>query len=872
LEEFMLRRGLAVTGFLFSLLFVVAPDLRAQEIRLFQPDSIPAGFESAKLAATFSSSSAEWYLGDFNGDGILDLVATPGGDLTLQLGNGDGTFGSAVIAATQVGSVAAVGDFNNDGHLDVVVLDGTPSLKIYLGDGSGSFSGATPAALSAYAGDVAMADFNGDGLLDVVVTYGYWSQRFSILLGNGDGSFQPPLDRDLTDSVTQPVAGDFNADGKADLALVSSGGTSIDVLLGNGDGTFALPATVFAGASPTNLRAADLDGDGHLDLIAIVNNGNNPSWSISVLLGYGDGSFQAVRAIGSSFAYVLALSVGDIDGDGKPDLGIVGSDYNSPSKFLTLHGNGDGTFIAAASYVFGPQLGQVVLSDLDGDGFLDAVAGGYYGNAIWSMLGRPAGRFHGVEDLRVSQPVFGDFDGDGTTDVVNFDLDPSGQAGTLRFRHGNGDGTFSTATSMPVSSNIALRGVGDFNGDGNPDLLTSNQQSFISETDAVIYFGAGDGTFRASAPFRVGNYYGPFFGPVGDFNGDGLSDFVVFDYDYSTNQNLVTTWAGVGDGTFLAGASPSSFTPSSVAAGDFDGDGLLDLVAAADYYPTSEIVLYRNIGGGSFGAPTSVGSVTRYPSITAGDVDGDGRLDLLVGDGGANLFSIYRGHGDLTFDPPLNFGLPNQPAGVGIGDLDGDGHEDIMISTTDSHVLVSFGTGGGGFQAPYAFSVGGNPGVVRALTINPVRLPDIAVVNGDGTTSLVMNSRSRTPNPPSKLFTTKPCRIVDTRRAPAAPTGLSANTTRFLSITDGPCAIPPDASAIVANVTAVRPSDNGDFRLFPAGTALPTSSTINFAAGRSRANNAIVPLGGIDEKGISVRCDMPAGFADFVLDVSGYFR
>jgi hypothetical protein len=126
----------------------------------------------------------------------------------------------------------------------------------------------------------------------------------------------------------------------------------------------------------------------------------------------------------------------------------------------------------------------------------------------------------------------------------------------------------------------------------------------------------------------------------------------------------------------------------------------------------------------------------------------------------------------------------------------------------------------------------------------------------------------------ARLYTVTPCRLVDTR-SPPGPTGgppLGANTTRSFPVT-GACGVPADARSVALNVTAVNPTDVGDLRLYPAGQTAPLASTINFAPGRTRANNAIVPVGANGQ--VSVQCDMPVGSTgqtNMILDVFGYFK
>jgi hypothetical protein len=182
-------------------------------------------------------------------------------------------------------SSVAVGDFNGDGHLDLAVAN-TDGLSVLLGKGHGSFQ--TAQSCSARGGSLAVADMNGDGKLDLVTSGG------SLLLGNGDGTFQAARTFPVGIGPFSVAVGDFNGDGHLDLAVANSGSGTVSVLLGNGDGSFQTARTFSAGSFPQSVAVGDFDGDGHLDL-AVANFGFPEAGvpgTVSVLLGNGDGTFQ----------------------------------------------------------------------------------------------------------------------------------------------------------------------------------------------------------------------------------------------------------------------------------------------------------------------------------------------------------------------------------------------------------------------------------------------------------------------------------------------------------------------------------------------------------------------------------------------------
>ena len=250
--------------------------------------------------------------------------------------------------------------------------------------------------------------------------------------------------------------------------------------MGNGDGTFQAPVSFPAAYAPSYLVVGDFNGDGKLDIATANSDGDTATFSVSVLLGSGDGTFQSHVDYASQVVNPAGMVVGDFNGDGKLDIAYA----DRFTGIWIFAGRGDGTFPAPTQLMFpGLYATELITADVNGDGKLDLIAIGNTTastSAVYVFLGKGDGAFQsGVSYAVANFPNFiaaSDLNSDGKLDLAVAENYGTGSVDVLL---GNGDGTFQTAVNFPTGlsscdfSAVALA-LGDFNGDGTVDVTTPN--------------------------------------------------------------------------------------------------------------------------------------------------------------------------------------------------------------------------------------------------------------------------------------------------------------------------------------------------------------------------------------------------------------
>ncbi len=499
-----------------------------------------------------------------------------------------------------------------------------------------------------------------------------------------------------------------NGSGFATTAVVNWNGTPLATTFVSHDQvTAAVPASNIAAATTASVTVTNPAPGGGTSNVAFFTV-TSPTTSLTFA--------ASTIPVGTDPSNIV---VADFNNDGKPDLAVINQNQTDSTCYpeggagtiSILLGNGDGTFTNVSPLCF-----------------------------------------PGAPLAAGMQLLAGDFTGNGKIDLIASVQQPGSAGFAFGIFLGNGDGTFSSFSEVDGPFNaIGTIVAGDFNGDGKLDLalpvVSDGQQLFV-------YLGNGDGTFTFAPSLSLSSIGTSM--TTGDFNKDGILDLAVI----STGQQPVTILLGNGDGTFTAAATQPSVanlvSPQSVTAGDFNGDGILDL-AIADAGSSNSVVLL-GVGDGTFNQVTTGAPILSQDSffVTAADFNGDNKLDLAFANScgsecTANTITLFLGNGDGTFPAGLVQTVGNGPLAIGVADFNGDGRLDVAVANSvDNTVSILL-------QAPTATLSS------TALTFGPLLVGTTSAsqsvsITNNGSATLVISSISVT-GANSGDFTATPCAL-----------------------------------------------------------------------------------------------------------------
>lgn len=429
------------------------------------------------------------------------------------------------------------------------------------------------------------------------------------------------------------------------------------------------------GGSPTGLVVVDIDQDGDLD--AVTSNGN--AGSVSVLVGFSDGTLSRIGNVVAGNV-PSALAAVDCNGDGDPDL-LVASENDGGVRVLP--GLAGPSFDAPGPAVDGgPVPRDIAVGDCNGDG---------------------------IEDLFIAD--------EGSSETA---------AGAVTVLIGEGNCSYRKGATLTAGSGTRAIATGDFNGDGELDLVASNTRSnslsvFLGEGSCG--FTVGDVVATGPAPHGV---------DVGDLDRDGNLDLVVAEM----NADGVRVFLGDGAGSFTSATlTPTGTAPVHVAVVDLDGDGAVDVLASNNR--SGDVAVLMGDGAGGFRSARRFVADAQPIAARAGDMDGDGRLDVVVASvvGSDGSVAVLRAGEGGRLQAVEDVAAASGPTAAAAGDIDNDGLPDLVVVHEGGTVLsyrARSAAEGGGFHDPARLVLGGRPLGVTLLDVDRDGWLDLVASDRDG--------------------------------------------------------------------------------------------------------------------------------------------
>ncbi|WP_026903893.1 FG-GAP-like repeat-containing protein [Pedobacter glucosidilyticus] len=826
-----------------------ANSLVAQSLSNFNPIFSPAKANitnsdfSSVQSFTAGTNPFSVAIGDLDGDGKSDLAVINLNSNNVSIfhnTSSSGAINSSSFAAKVDFAIGfspvfvAIGDLDGDGKPDLsVVNQGSNSISILRNTStSGSITSSSFAAkvdfnTEASPTSLAIGDLDGDGKPDLLVT----SQNSNIVSvfrntsTNGSitiQSFAGKVDFPTEANPSSVALGDLDGDDKTDFVVTNQNSNNVSLFRNTStsgtitSSSFAAKVNFTTGTNPTSIAIGDLDGDGKPDL-AVANRASN---NVSIL--YNTSNIGAITS--SSFAekvdfatsnFPYSVAIGDLDGDNKADLAVANFNSNSISIFRNSSTSGSITtssFAAKVDFATGDSPLSVAIGDLDGDSKPDL--------AVANLGSNNVSVFRNTDVLPPTITSFSPLNakpGDAVT-IIGTNFNTTATNNVVFFGATKATVTAASATSLtvtvplgatydfitllnseislatqslkkfnpifaPAKTNITLTDFSpkqdftagtnpisvvhaDLDGDGKPDLIVSNNNE---NTISIYHNTSSNGSINSASytskvDFATGS--NPFFISISDIDGDGKPDIIVPNSNSSSIsifRNTSTT-GSISSSSFAARVdfTLGSSTPLSVAIGDLDGDGKVDIATSNVSGSQNNISVLRNtstagnITSASF-APKVDFFVGFNPyTIVAADLDGDGKLDLATANFGSNNISVLRNTSTTgsinssSFASKVDFITSDLPAFLNVGDLDGDGKSDLVVTNFNSNdfsVFHNTSTTGsitsGSFAAKVDFTTGSTSSSIAIGDLNGDGKPDLAVVNGgQNTVSLYRNVSS----------------------------------------------------------------------------------------------------------------------------------
>jgi hypothetical protein len=722
-----------------------------QQDTIYFGDEVGRFYESQSFGGTTSTTRAV-AVGDVNQDGAPDVVvASETGNSAVFLNDGAGVVSSPGDFERRLGdewqsiSSVTVADMDQDGSPDLVAGTLFDQDAVYLNDGKGDFSRQLPFGSPETTTSVAVGDMDGDGDPDVVT--GNQEAPNMVYLNDGQGNLTTSYPLDDREYVTWSVAlGDLDGDG--DLDVVVGNGVNWDediedadntrnlIYLNDGTGHVGDPLPLGSGYDETlDVALGDLDGDSDLDVVVanalVWDEAGNVASQNMVYLNDGEGFFPTSRAFSTDESETTSVALGDLDGDG--DLDIVAGNYDAQDMIFL--NDGSGTFPTANQVNFGSGSDatyDVALKDVNEDGTVDVIIVGNYLESdtiyFWKGVGtNPVQRPFGMGEGATTSLVVEDLNGDGQLDLVAGGDNGGSRVYLSEKEHLKPGRSASVRTFGGEFEETRQVVLGDVNGDGALDLITGG-------SSGVIYLNHGTGHFPEEEEYAFGDERGISTILVGDVDGDGDLDIVAEETFFNPfpDDGTLMVYLNDGSGTFSKREQPpqtsediAGYLALTMAMGDVDRDGDLDVVTAAHPLPATDeagetildedgetvmvvrLATFLNDGSGVFSRrvifdtySTTTAEWATVEHVALGDMDSDSDLDAVFGVfGESNVLYLNDGSGSFSSDASRTFGTGTDlTTSVVPGDVNGDGSLDLIVGNALEQNVVYLNDGAGGFS------------------------------------------------------------------------------------------------------------------------------------------------------------------------------
>ena len=773
------------------------------------------GTFAAKVDYATGSNPMSVTSADVNGDGMVDLIVSNGGvngvgnTVSVLLNQGNGTFAPKVDYVTGTNPVSVTStDVNGDGKADLLVSNYTSSsVSVLLNQGSGTFAAKVDYTTGWNPYSVASADVNGDGKADLIVA-NFNSNTVSVLLNQGGGTFAPNVDY-VTGSGPVPVtSGDVNGDGQFDLIVANFKSGTVSVLLNQGAGTFAGKVDYLTGSNPHSVTSIDVNGDGKRDIVTANYTGN----TVSVLLNKGTGTFatKVDYAVGINPESVISA---DVNGDGKADLLVANAGDNTVSVLLNT------AYPAITSYIEMSPVhvsSDIVIYDPDGNAnwnggslkvqitahaeaadSLTIATSNPGANGIWLDVAAGNKLMAGILELGSASAASvsnGDawsfsFNANATNALVqdvaravvfsNSSFTPGTNARSITFTAT--DNAFASAslvetvtvTAVDFAPTLtAFSGVvGATSEDTSVEITFASLQASGNEADidgtvdAFLVKNVSSGTLRIGIDAVSATLYDgwknntidathrAYWTPAANVNGT-MNAFVVVAKDNSGLESAVPVQAtvavtSVNDGPVMMQPQALSFAAKvdygtgsgsySLTGVDVNGDGKVDLIVTN--WDNDSISVLTNNGDGTFAAKVDYTVGGRASSVTNADVNGDGKADLIVANYNSNSVSVLINNGNGTFAAKVDYVTGSSPYSVTSADVNGDGQADLIVANYYSNsVSVLTNNGNGTFASKVDYATGSNTYSVISVDVNGDGKVDLIAVNSNSNSISVLTN------------------------------------------------------------------------------------------------------------------------------------